>query len=235
MPLARKPIRQRRRAKRNVVQQKRKAKRNPYIQAPTSQVPAAIAAEHVAQIARVTSLSAMVADPCNSPLVPGLYGSAEGMLAKTKKSRIVPVLPTAVCGYLFWNPEFHDDPVAVLPGSSIIRGNIVLWQATDSSLAPDNSIGFPFGNGGLDTTALFLADPASTLVHSDLVADARTVGACLQLRYTGTADNASGELCYFTGLSAQDLLTGGGGNGRLSVDDLFAFATQTDTDRKSVV
>jgi hypothetical protein len=151
------------------------------------------------------------------------------MLAKTKKSRIVPLKATSVCGYLFWNPEFHDDPLTAFPGVTTVRGNMMLWQATNPAFSPQNSIAIPYGVGGLDTTASFLSDPASALVQSDLVADARCVGACLQLRYTGTADNASGELCYFSGLSAQDLLTGGAGSGTLSVDDLFSFATKTTT------
>jgi hypothetical protein len=151
------------------------------------------------------------------------------MLAKTKKSRIVPVEPLAVCGYIFWNPEFHDDPATVFPGTTIVRGNMTLWQSKNPATAPLNTLANSYGTGGLDLSALFLSDPSSALVQSDLVADARAVGACLQVRYTGTADNASGELCYFNGLSAQDLLTGGAGAGSLSVNDLFAFATKTTT------
>jgi len=178
---------------------------------------------HLAQATQVAKLAEMVADPCNSELIPGLYGSSSGMLARTKRSVLLPTAATDTAGYILWDPDYTtappDDPL-LFPKT----GNFVIWHAADSSQRPTNSTTEPYGSFFAGNTATFQPDPSHPLLATTLVADMRTLGACLQLTYTGTLLNSAGEIAVITNLPAQELLTGGAGSTPLTVDELFAYS-----------
>ena len=165
----------------------------------------------------------MVADPCGAELVPGIYGSTQGMLGRFKTS-IHPGTPAAglpqTCGFILWCPDFHLD------GSSSPGGNLFIWRSSGSDLRPLNDAVFPFGSDGPDTvkTTQTLKDPAAAFLATDTVADARVVSACAQLTYTGAMVNSAGEIGYLQNFPAQQLLAGGGGSQVMSVDELFVYA-----------
>lgn len=173
------------------------------------------------------SLAQMVADPCSGPLVPGLYGSASGMLARLKRSEALSShVHGSSSGYVLWDPDFSNQKNVVFPKA---KGNLVVWLSDDPSQNPVNTTAEPYGNGNHNApepsnTAEFLADPAANLLESDIVSDARPLAACLQLTYTGTLLNAAGEICFITNLPAASVLNGGTGNVPLNVNDLFAYA-----------
>ena len=173
----------------------------------------------------------MVLNPCESTLVPGLYGTSEGLLARLKATYHIPALGgtphgASTCGYVLWCPDFcnKDDGF----GSWTTQGNLFEWQHTSSSVAPSNSGGFPYGTcrdrvvDGTVTT-LTLDDPAANLVRSDIVSDARVLGACMQMTYYGKMLDAAGEVGYISNLPVNELLSGGAGGIPISVDDLLVY------------
>jgi len=166
----------------------------------------------------------MVADPCNARVVPGLYGSESGMLAKVKSSLVLPTDATATCGYVMWDPDYHELNTGLGAGS----GNLFRYSSDLSSTQPSNTVAFPFGAGdaapAFDTTAFTLSDPAAALLAGTTVADARALSACMQLTYTGRLLDASGEICFITNLPAHTLLNGGAGGNPLSVNEIFTYA-----------
>jgi hypothetical protein len=70
-------------------------------------------------------------------------------------------------------------------------------------------------------TAGSMPDPAASFASTDLVDTTRCVSAHIKLTYTGTADNASGQMCYIQNLTLEDLTSGGAGGVPLNVDELF--------------
>lgn len=164
----------------------------------------------------------MVADPCNSTLVPGLYGDSEGLLARLKKSLQVkatagtPGGPTT-CGYCLWCPDFSNNTGdGVFPSA----GNLFLWQSSSPSASPQDLVTaaeqsafgsnrFYQANGPHTDTAATLNDPCGSLVETTLVADIRVLAACMQLTFIGKMTDASGEVGFINNLPAQELLTGG--------------------------
>jgi hypothetical protein len=173
----------------------------------------------------------MVADPCTSELIPGLYGSSEGLLARLKNQYHVPKLadphPPTTCGYCLWCPDFtNEDTTGTDELPSTDQGNLFIWQSNDSTKFADNSESSPFGIGIDAGTTKTLPDPAVHLLKSDIVSDARCIGACMQLTYFGTMMNSAGEVGFISNLPVSECLTGGVGNNSFSVDELMNYSTK---------
>jgi hypothetical protein len=181
----------------------------------------------------------MVADPCHSTLFPGIYGSSEGMSARSKSSFTIPSAPTAqpgadvyTAGYCLWAPDYSSgvaEDVQSDPVARRITSNCYFWSTDDPSKAPTNNNNYPFGYGLSGTTANTIVDPAANLVTSNLVADARVTGACMQMTYFGKMLEAAGEIGYISNLPIEDLIAGGdtgGVPGPVTVDELFQYTTQ---------
>jgi hypothetical protein len=107
------------------------------------------------------------------------------------------------------------------------QGNLFIWQSNDPSKFPGNSGGNPFGGGFKLGTADVIDDPAANLLRSDLVADARTVGACIRMRYFGSMMESAGEIGFVSNLPVSDCLTGGVGSNAFSVDELMNYCGNT--------
>lgn len=174
----------------------------------------------------------MVADPCNSTLVPGLYGSSEGLLARLKASVQAPVNNFPTCGYLLWCPDYSD--VGYNPNQTFSSGgNIFMWSSDSSTHQPWNTDTVPYGTDDgqqLGVTAQTIPDPAANLLKSDIVSDARVLSACLQMTYFGKMQDSSGEVGFVSNLPVQELLYGGKTNPAtgnvpqpFSVDDLLRY------------
>jgi hypothetical protein len=154
----------------------------------------------------------MVLDPCNSTLVPGIYGSSEGLLSRLKSEVNLPAFTfaqtTQTCGYCLWCPDFTNDG---FNSGDFGGGNLMLWYSDDPGLNPVNNISFvAYGRQSQTaaswTTAATLQDPASTLINSDLVADLRVVSACMKASYFGSMFTSSGEIGFIENLPASALL-----------------------------
>lgn len=172
----------------------------------------------------------MVADPCHSTLVPGLYGSSEGLLARLKSSIKVPTGFGTTCGFCLWCPDYTPEGKESLdPG--IQQQNCVLWTGTDPSRFPTNTAATPFAQNRIDiqdaedNTGWVLPDPAGPLNASEIVADARVLNSCMQMTYYGSMLESAGEIAFISNIPVTDLLTGGKGENVVSVDNLMAFAT----------
>lgn len=167
----------------------------------------------------------MIADPCNSTLVPGLYGSSEGMLARLKSTHALKTSGDHTCGYVLWCPEFSN------PGSEVSSiqadlANLFVWQDTDPSSRPLNTISNQFGRGDYTgITADSIPDPVSALMGSNIVADARSLGACIQMTYVGKMLDSAGEVAAISNLPMSELITGGPNGDPLTVNELMVYAT----------
>ena len=178
----------------------------------------------------------MVLDPCESNLVPGLYGTAEGLLARLKSTYHIPAMAAhpsgaSTCGYVLWCPDFSNKDNGGLDSHTTSwsdQGNLFAWQENDSTVQPSNGGGFPYGSNrnpitdGTLTTRV-LDDPAANLVRSDIVADARVIGACMQMTYYGKMLDSAGEVGFISNLPVEELIHGGANNLPFSVDDLLIY------------
>jgi hypothetical protein len=77
------------------------------------------------------------------------------------------------------------------------------------------------------SSAFTSTDPAAVLLSGDIVQDARTLSACIKMKYTGQLVNASGEIAFIQDLPLTSILYGAGNNEATSVNQLFQNATQT--------
>lgn len=187
----------------------------------------------------------MIADPCSADLIPGIYGDKEGLLARVKSTITCDAEAATTCGYILWSPDYHEDGTKMQDTDVTAFGNVFGWSADDPEQRPANiqagagalkfgTSGIAFADGGVSQTATAFADPASELLSSDIVQDARTIGACIKMVYTGTALTASGQFALIQDLPLAGLV----GNttdpddydGEVlasSVNQLFRLATHT--------
>lgn len=171
---------------------------------------------------------AMIEDPCNSTLVPGLYGASEGMLARLKSTwssaQTFSVDPaTATCGYVLWCPEYScagAQPVF----SEEEFGNLFAWTNSLPTARPANTTALAYGRNQVGSCQS-LPDPASNLIHSDIVADCRPLNACIQMTYYGKMLDSAGEVAVISNLPFSELIGGGPGGEPLSVNELLVYST----------
>lgn len=175
----------------------------------------------------------MIADPCNSVLVPGLYGSQEGLLARVKSTYVSGEFAAQgrTCGYVLWCPEFSNKGLQGLAaGDTDQFGNLFVFEHASPNYRPSNDPSKPFGTTAVDTT-LSIQDPASSLIDSQVVADCRPLNACIQMTYFGKMLDAAGEVAYIANLPFSELLTGGPvadgypDGTTLCVNDLMNYST----------
>lgn len=172
----------------------------------------------------------MIADPCNAVMVPGLYGAQEGLLARLKATFTNISAIGSTCGYVLWCPDFHDLPVGGPLAAKTGYGNVFSWNSAEASYSPKNIDTIPYGyavyqTDGEGSTATAIPDPAGPFQETDLVADQRTLAACLKLVYTGRMTDSSGQYAMIENLPLDALLRGGAGEGPASVDNLFQYST----------
>lgn len=168
----------------------------------------------------------MIADPCNAPLTPGLYGDMKGFTSRFRQNHSAPSIAGHTSGYVLWCPDFYG--LALFTHAS-----------ANSAVGPANrSSGDSwFGNGGsgyfTDTGYGRLNNsPAHAFVESSVCKDARTIGACLQIGYTGPMQDAGGEIAYIENVPLSALLgdnkdASATTNAGLSVDQLFHLTSRT--------
>jgi len=179
--------------------------------------------------------AAMIADPCNSVLAPGIFGDQEGLLARVKSTYTNPGTNGQTCGYILWSPDYHSGPINA--GSyNVGPANLFCFSNADPSYNPLNEPSAPFGSDQINTvwngaaTAASLQEPATDLLDAELVADARTISSCMKMTYTGPMFTAAGQYCVVEGLPLNSLLANkevGDPTYSPSVNDLFRLATRS--------
>jgi len=161
------------------------------------------------------------------------------MLAKTKRTIFNGGDTSDTCGYILWCPDFTNQPTVLGSGLAMTgTANVFTWSSASPSLKPRNNIARPYGSqllafdnqGEPSPTAHTGTDPAAALLESQLVQDVRTLSSCIELTYTGSIVNSSGELAFLESIPLDAILDGGTEtaptlNGTMNVNDLFNYAT----------
>lgn len=179
----------------------------------------------------------MIADPFNSKLVPGIFGTQEGLMARVKATLSNPADTGQTCGFILWAPDYTnagaDTPYeskAPPADPELTRANLFYYYGADPSTQVINTDVIPFGSetgSAVTNNVKSMKDPASNLLRSTIVADGRTIASGIRLTYTGALINAGGQYAILSALPMGTLLGGGDNGGTLSVDDLFRYATDT--------
>lgn len=176
------------------------------------------------KINRIDPIARLLADPCNSNLSVGLYGSVKGSATRTHR---VTNLGRGVTGstdnsgYIIWFPDYHNNAV-----QSTGLVNCISFHGTnvDSAPAPTN---WGLAAGSSVTTASSLPDPAYGFVLSDVCQDARTLAACMKATYLGTTSNARGLIYPLTNIPPDLLFRGGAANSPPSIAQIISYARES--------
>lgn len=169
----------------------------------------------------------MLADPCNAPLVPGLHGSDQGMLARFKSSYTLPSTGTDVNGWVLWCPIYNNSAPSENPGTQI-NVNIVGFCTAGTAQRPDNTIASPAYRGttifGSAADGFGIPDPANAFGASTTCQDSRVLSACVKLKYIGAMQSAAGEIAYLDNIPNELLLNSSGVDQPPTVDMLFNYS-----------
>ncbi len=169
----------------------------------------------------MSSVAHMLADPCDGPLVP-YAASGGGYVTRFKRTIKLHQTSADNNGYIVWFPDFHSTSG---PGNP---ANLVYYESAVSSAAPTNSVPGPFGSG-VPGAGQFTQDPCYSWVSSVTCQEARTLAACLRLRYSGKLADTTGTIAVVKEVSASQLFNGSGTvNVPASVDNLMTFAPEVE-------
>lgn len=129
----------------------------------------------------------MIDDPCGAELVPGIYGSNAGYLARFHVNNGVQNVTNGTCGVVLWAPNYCN-----IGYSSATQTCWNIYQGVtvgiDDALILSGTGGAATGSGGA------IADPAYTFASGDSCAGTRCIGACIRFSYTGSVSNAQGQI-----------------------------------------
>lgn len=179
----------------------------------------------------IESYAAMLADPCNAPLLPGIYGTQEGLLARVKSTLSNDAPATQTCGFVLWAPDYNNDPLEADTHTGYSYANIVYNYGDDAAAPMVNDLVNPYGfstDPSADSAFVKgIQDPAADLLKSTIVSDARTIGSCITMTYTGALINSGGQYAQLTAIPLTTMLHGGPANAPPSINDLFKYATTT--------
>lgn len=165
----------------------------------------------------------MICDPCNARLVPGLYGSSSGLMASFHNFPDIYNMGAwndNNFGYVIWYPSYHGS------NTTGNNPNLFVWFSNSGSAQPGIG-GFGLNMNGNTSSARSSPDPAWAFVHSATCADARTLGACMKLTYTGRLADTAGLIKPLTNIPISTLLRGGASGNPCSVNDLAQYSALT--------
>lgn len=173
--------------------------------------------QKIARKARgLTPLEKMIADPCNAPLE-SIYSSqmGGGHVFRVRSRFSLRSTVGDRSGFLAWYPSYHcggadgtqDIDLSGVPTKS---GGANLFSYSHSAFgsAPTNTVANPFGSSSSisGVAGRAIADPAFELVDSSSVSEARTLAACMTLKYIGTTSDRQGEVFVVNSLPQNGLM-----------------------------
>jgi hypothetical protein len=183
----------------NRPRQRNNKKRKPKAKKPRARVPRA-----------PNPLVAMLLDPCDSRLVQGAFG--DGTLPVKRLTSEITVTVAAAVGedtsevHFLWMPKFHCYGTSAVQVSGGQDANVFTFQTTQSNNTLVNTTAVPWANySGGGTSYITHQDPCYSFVDDASVRDARTIAACAEVRYTGRADSAAGQIAAISELTLGSL------------------------------
>lgn len=206
---------------------KNKNKKNSKKQQKQSKAPGPQPGRRRAQRVRLSPLAALIANPAAGALTPvRMADGNHGYQLRVRKSsgsgnvfHALDAPVTSISGYVVWFPTYH---CGHYDGNG--RGLSAFgWLTTNSAAQPRNDAVVSFG-GSSNVTTYSIRDPAYDWVSGSNVRDAATLAACIEMSYTGTTSDASGEIALLHDVSMTNLVFGDSG-APVSVDDLFNSST----------
>lgn len=192
------------------------------------------------------TMTRLLADPCGAKLVPGLFGTSEGMLARLKS---VLSCDYGSAGYLLWCPRYHNGAWAQVDqysppftAGTPFSANLFGWGTDNPDAHPAGpppgpwqgfGIGNSFADGLSHNSSASFPDPAWKLLSDEnaIVLDARTLSACIRLAYFGPMFSSAGQVGFIQDIPLS--IIKGNTNPEeakepsASVNDLFKLATRT--------
>jgi hypothetical protein len=182
----------------------------------------------------LTALERMILDPCNAPLKP-IYSSrmGGGQVFRVRARFALRSTAADSSGYLVWFPSFHnggvDETDDIIGATNTLKGgaNLFSFGATAFSGRPANSTATPFGTSVnvSGSAGRALADPAFDLVDSQNVSEARTLAACMKIKYVGSTSTRQGEIFVVKNLAQNALVRSTGSVS--SIGEIAQYASTT--------
>lgn len=165
----------------------------------------------------------MINDPCNATLVPGIYGSSYGLLARFRNVNMMATpFEGAQYGYVVWFPSYHNNLSSEAAGITNPL-NFVYWASDNPAVQPSLvNYGINYNDA---VTAHSFADPAFSFVSGDTCQDARTISACMRITYTGNTSDGRGIIAPLKNVPLTAVLNGGSGGNPPSINDLLRYST----------
>jgi hypothetical protein len=168
----------------------------------------------------IAKYASMVSDPCNSTLVSGFYGSAEGFVQRFKTTFTIDDT-SGGHGMVLWDPFL----ATVSDGT---HGNAFAYSDNAASDSPTNSVAAPLGTTNYyDNSGEFLQVAAGAFIDSTSCSQFRVISACMRMTYTGPVLSAAGMLAYLEEIPAELLIEGDGTNA-ISTSEAFVLASKTE-------
>jgi len=173
--------------------------------------------------------ASMVANPCTGPLIPGFYGTTEGIMSKHKTTHLCP--STNKYGYMLWDPERTS-----YSAGTTHDFNAVQFMTDAASKRPTNTgVGTArFGDGSclaVTETERRIVGAAAFIAGTSLSVY-RTVGACMRITYTGKLSDLEGRLGKVIGFPADTLLWSGASGAPANVEEIMGMCS--DVQRSSL-
>lgn len=149
----------------------------------------------------------LINDPCGANIPSGFYGDDSGYHMRFRNTRSLNAYSNAdlTFGYVVWFPDYHNPS---RNGSAVASGaNLFQWSTTDPTLRPSLAgFGAQVTTNATPPTASSWEDPAYSFVNGTTCQDARTLAACLKIRYTGPTSFAQGNIFPLTNIPLELLL-----------------------------
>lgn len=168
----------------------------------------------------------MIADPCGSTLVPGIYGSQYGMLTRnvqrfTPSVGNVGAASSATSGFIVWFPNSHCNALPGVGGEV----NCVFFGNSNPDASPQ-LLNYGFETAATNLTAKSIADPSYQFMNTDIAMDARTLSACMRVTYTGTTATAKGVIMPLMNIPQAALLIGDNAGTPASTTNLSRYSVK---------
>jgi hypothetical protein len=166
----------------------------------------------------------MLTDPCDSPLIPGFYGSSEGYLSRYHSVANPAGNPTnssITSGVFLWCPDFTNQGTVTYSATGSSTWNCLIATQDSPGLQVDLR-GYIGKTQGTTSTSAGIPDPAYGFISGTVADTARCLSACVKMTYLGTLSSTQGIVAHvdlpFSVLEAK--ITGEG----LTIDDFFTLS-----------